>query len=162
MFFMSILTYQESPMQNIRKINVANHISRTIQVLLIPVLLVLTACSDQREAFSTLTSQMGNIWELKQHIDKTLTQGTSGINIQNSSSLTVSLVNTELNKKNTAERSLKADEILSEINQFIQTHQTLTEVQYVTIVFVHYEKKYFIVDYSETIDYYQFQREQTR
>jgi hypothetical protein len=130
--------------------------------LLVFSMLMLTACTEeQRDTISGLSGQLDSIYELKTVIDGKLEEGESGLNINNGIALTITLINTEFNGKSAEEREAKANQLLTVVTEFIAQDKNLSTVKLVTIAYVKHEMKYLIVNFNETIDYYQFDLEQS-
>jgi hypothetical protein len=103
-----------------------------------------------------LFSQMGDLFKIKRAIDASLVQGQSSIHIQNGRVITLGLVNTEHNDVEAPEREKAADKIVDILLDQIKNNKEFEGVEKVLVNFIHHEKKYWIVDLTMTIDYYEY------
>jgi len=125
---------------------------------LITAALLLAACSDQiGAAVGQLKDQMAALFEIKNAIDETLASGECSLHIQNGRVITLGLVNTELTDAAADVREAKAEELGNFLLELIADRDQFKDVTTIVVSFIHYEKKYLVVDYTETIDHYVFQ-----
>jgi hypothetical protein len=101
-----------------------------------------------------LWGQMGELLKIKEAIDSTLTHGETSIHIQNGKVITLGLINTEYNDVNAPEREKAADEIIDVLLKQIQAKQEFQNVKKVVVNFIHHEKKFLVMDFTMTVDYY--------
>jgi hypothetical protein len=101
-----------------------------------------------------LWGQMGGLFKIKEAIDSTLTHGEASIHIQNGRVITLGLINTEYNDANAPEREKAADEVMDVLLKQIETKQEFQNVQKVVVNFIHHEKKFLVMDFTMTVDYY--------
>ena len=76
-----------------------------------------------------------------------------GVNIHNGSVLSISVVNSYLNDKNTEERNNIAKEIAKNAFNLYESRDSL---DLIFVSFTEYERKYFIVEYNNTIESFKF------
>ena len=120
--------------------------------------LLLVACSGQIGSMvGQLKDQIAALFEIKGAIDQTLAKGECSLHIQNGRVITLGLVNTEFNDAATDVRESKANELSDLLLEHIADKDEFKGVTAIVVVFVHYEKKYFVVNYTETVDQYVFQ-----
>jgi len=125
---------------------------------LISAALLLSACSEQiGAAVGQLKGQLAAFFEIKSAIDKTLASGECTLHIQNGQVITLGLVNTELNDAAADVRKSKAEELGNFLLEQIADRDQFKDVTTIVVSFVHYEKKYFVISYTETVDHYVFQ-----
>jgi hypothetical protein len=125
---------------------------------LIAVALLLAACSEQiGAAVGQLKGQMAAFFEIKSAIDKTLASGECSLHIQNGRVITLGLVNTELNDAAADVRKSKAEELGNFLLEQIADRDQFKDVTTIVVSFVHYEKKYLLINYTESVDHYVFQ-----
>ena len=101
-----------------------------------------------------LFDQMGDLFKIKQSIDETLVQGESSIHIQNGKVITLGLVNTEFNDVDASEREKAADEFVDLLMNQINGKQEFQSISKVIVNFIYHEKKFLVVNYTMTVDYY--------
>jgi hypothetical protein len=101
-----------------------------------------------------LWGQMGELFAIKKAIDETLIEGETSIHIQNGKVVTLGLVNTEFNELEAPEREKAAENVVNILLDQIEAKEEFKHVDTVIVNFIHYEKKFWIVDYTMTIDYY--------
>jgi len=120
--------------------------------------LILTACSEQiGAAVGQLKDQMAALFEIKNAIDETLASGECTLHIQNGRVITLGLVNTELNDAAADVRESKAEELGNFLLERIADRDEFKNVTTIVVSFIHYEKKYLVINCTETIDHYVFQ-----
>ena len=125
---------------------------------LIAAALLLAACSEQLGSMvGQLKDQMAALFEIKSAIDQTLARGECSVHIQNGRVITLGLVNTELNDAAADVRESKATELSNLLLEQIAGKDQFKGVTTIVVSFVHYEKKYLVVNYTETVDHYVFQ-----
>lgn len=135
----------------------------SVGIFFIVVIVHLLACTEQqKESLSYFTNQMKSLFALKEMVDSSLQQGESSINLHNGVNLTIGLINTEFNSQDQLFRQQKAKQILADTLDFIETHNELSKLKWLAITFEKHETLYLVVDYSEMIDSYQFEIEQTK
>jgi hypothetical protein len=103
-----------------------------------------------------LWGQMGGLFEIKAAIDSTLTNGETSIHIQNGKVITLGLINTEYNDVDAAEREKAADEVIDVLLKQIEAKQEFQNVKTVVVNFIHHEKKFLVMNFTMTVDYYVF------
>jgi hypothetical protein len=124
------------------------------------VLLMLSVCGCGVDSMvGRLWGQMGELLAIKKAIDETLTEGETSIHIQNGKVVTLSLVNTEYNDRQAPEREKAAENVLNILLEQIEAKEEFKHVDTVIVNFIRYEKKFLVVDYTMTIDYYIFNLE---
>lgn len=101
-----------------------------------------------------LWGQMGVLLKIKEAIDNTLTHGETSIHIQNGKVITLGLINTEYNDAEAPEREKAADEVIGVLLKQIEAKQEFQNVKTVVINFIHHEKKFLVMDFTMTVDYY--------
>ena len=101
-----------------------------------------------------LWGQMGELFKIKEAIDSTLTHGETSIHIQNGKVITLGLINTEYNDVNASEREKAADEFIDVLLKQIEAKQEFRNVEKVVVNFIHHEKKFLVMDFTMTVDYY--------
>jgi hypothetical protein len=119
------------------------------------VLLMLSVCGCGVDSMvGRLWGQMGELLAIKKAIDETLTKGETSIHIQNGKVVTLGLVNTEFNELEAPEREKAAENVLNILLEQIEAKEEFKHVDTVIVNFIRYEKKFLVVDYTMTIDYY--------
>ena len=101
-----------------------------------------------------LWGQMGALFEIKSAIDSTLIHGETSIHIQNGKVITLGLINTEYNDLDAAERETAADEVMDVLLKQIEAKQEFNNVKTVVVNFIHHEKKFLVMNFTMTVDYY--------
>jgi hypothetical protein len=101
-----------------------------------------------------LWGQMGELFKIKEAIDDTLTLGETSIHIQNGKVITLGLINTEYNDAEAPEREKAADDVIDILLKQIEAKQEFQNVKTVVINFIHHEKKFLVMDFTMTVDYY--------
>ena len=101
-----------------------------------------------------LWGQMGELFAIKEAIDDTLIEGETSIHIQNGKVVTLGLVNTEFNDQEAPEREKAAENVVNILLEQIAAKEELKNVDTVIVNFIRYEKKFWVVDVTMTIDYY--------
>jgi hypothetical protein len=101
-----------------------------------------------------LWGQMGELFKIKEAIDDTLIHGETSIHIQNGKVITLGLINTEYNDVNAPEREKAADEVIDVLLKQIEAKQEFQNVKTVVVNFIHHEKKFLVMDFTMTVDYY--------
>jgi hypothetical protein len=119
-------------------------------------LLICTYACNSESLAGKLFSQMGDLFKIKRSIDESLIQGESAIHIQNGRIITLDLINTEYNDEEALEREKAADKILDILLANIGDKKKFEDVEKVLVNFIHYEKKFLVVDFTMTVDYYEF------
>lgn len=101
-----------------------------------------------------LWGQMAELFTIKKAIDDTLVQGEASIHVQNGKVITLGLINTEYNDAEAPEREKAADEVINILLEQIAAKQEFQNIKTVIVNFIHHEKKFLIVDFTMTVDYY--------
>ena len=101
-----------------------------------------------------LWGQMGELFKIKEAIDSTLTHGETSIHIQNGKVITLGLINTEYNDVEASEREKAADGVIDVLLKQIEAKQEFQNVEKVVVNFIHHEKKFLVMDFTMTVDYY--------
>jgi hypothetical protein len=101
-----------------------------------------------------LWGQMGDLFKIKEAIDNTLAHGETSIHIQNGKVITLGLINTEYNDVNAPEREKAADEVIDVLMKQIEAKQEFQNIKTVVVNFIHHEKKFLVMDFTMTVDYY--------
>ncbi|MGD8520755.1 MAG: hypothetical protein PVF56_06385 [Desulfobacterales bacterium] len=101
-----------------------------------------------------LWGQMGELFKIKEAIDSTLTHGETSIHIQNGNVITLGLINTEYNDVDAPEREKVADEVIDVLLKQIEAKQEFQNIKTVVVNFIHHEKKFLVMDFTMTVDYY--------
>jgi uncharacterized cupredoxin-like copper-binding protein len=122
---------------------------------LIMTVLLFSVCSCGSDSIvGQLFDQMGDLFKIKQTIDQTLVQGETSIHIQNGKVITLGLVNTKFNDVDASEREKAANEVVDVLLNQIDGKQEFKNVSKVIVNFIHHEKKFLVVNYTMTVDYY--------
>jgi hypothetical protein len=122
-------------------------------VLSVLMILFVYGC-DSDSMVGRLWGQMGELFAIKEAIDDTLIEGETSIRIENGKRVTLGLVNTEFNDVEAPEREKAADNVLEILLEKIAAKEEFKNVDTVIVNFIHYEKKFLVVDVTMTIDYY--------
>jgi len=101
-----------------------------------------------------LWGQMGELFKIKEAIDSTLTHGETSIHIQNGKVITLGLINTEYNDVEASEREKAADGVIDVLLKQIGAKQEFQNVEKIVVNFIHHEKKFLVMDFTMTVDYY--------
>lgn len=101
-----------------------------------------------------LWGQMGELFKIKEAIDSTLTHGETSIHIQNGKVITLGLINTEYNDVEASEREKAADGVIDVLLKQIEAKQEFQNVEKIVVNFIHHEKKFLVMDFTMTVDYY--------
>ena len=101
-----------------------------------------------------LWGQMGELFKIKEAIDNTLTHGETSIHIQNGKVITLGLINTEYNDVEASEREKAADGVIDVLLKQIGAKQEFQNVEKIVVNFIHHEKKFLVMDFTMTVDYY--------
>ena len=125
-----------------------------LDVLIMAALLFSIYACGSDSLVAQLFDQMGDLFKIKQRIDETLVQGESSIHIQNGKVITLGLVNTEFNDVDASEREKAADEFVDLLMNQINGKQEFQSISKVIVNFIHQEKKFLVVNYTMTVDYY--------
>ena len=112
-----------------------------------------TSCGSD-SMMGQLWGQMGELFKIKAAIDNTLAHGETSIHIQNGNVITLGLINTEYNDVEAPEREKAADEVIDVLMRQIETKQEFQNVKTVVVNFIHHEKKFLVMDFTMTVDYY--------
>lgn len=122
------------------------------------ILIYPAGCSDDiNTTISGLKGQVGTFFRLSIAINAMLESGHSNLNMHNNRILTVDLVNTEYNNADSDKRAQIAEDIANYLLGQIEDENGFNAIDTIVVEFVHYEKKYLVVDYTRTIDHYDFQ-----
>jgi len=117
-----------------------------------------SSCTEQqKEMVHQVKGQFGAMFDLKAIIDNELQDGQSTFNIQNNYALTIRLVNTSYNNRSDEEREQKADALCQKVLDFIAEHQELDTIKVIYITYVKFEKKFMIVNITNTMDVYEYE-----
>lgn len=101
-----------------------------------------------------LWGQMGELFAIKKAIDETLIEGETSIHIQNGKVVTLGLVNTEYNVLEAPEREKAAENVVNILLAQIEAKEEFKNVDTVIVNFIRHEKKFLVVDFTMTVDYY--------
>ena len=101
-----------------------------------------------------LWGQMGELFKIKEALDNSLTHGETSIHIQNGKVITLGLINTEYNDVDAPEREKAADEVIDVLMKHIEAKQEFQNVKTVVVNFIHHEKKFLVMNFTMTVDYY--------
>ena len=115
----------------------------------------LMACGSD-SMVGQLWGQMSQLFEVKQVIDESLTEGETAIEIQNGKVITLRLVNTEFNDVDAEEREKAAGNVLNILMKQIEAKKEFKNIDTVVVNFIHHETKFLVVNVTMTIDYYEF------
>ena len=115
----------------------------------------LTGCGSD-SMVGQLWGQMSELFEVKQAIDESLTEGETAIEIQNGKVITLGLVNTEFNEVEAQEREKAAGNVLNILMEQIEAKEVFKNIDTVVVNFIHHETKFLVVDVTMTVDYYEF------
>ena len=113
------------------------------------------ACGSE-SMVGRLWGQMGELFKVKEAIDDTLIEGETAIEIQNGKVITLGLVNTEFNSAEAAEREKAAGNFVNILLAQIETKAEFKNIDTVVVNFIHHETKFFVVDITMTVDYYEY------
>ncbi len=141
----------------IPQIRFCKHLTRiTFSVFLS--FLILTGCSENfSSSVGKFANQVGGLYAIKKLVDQQLTEGESGIHIQNGRTITISLVNTTYNEDTFENRKSLAIKTAQLVSDHINDKPEYKSVQNIIITFVRHEKKFLIVDYTQTYDVFPFE-----
>lgn len=141
----------------IPQIRFGKHLTRiTFSVFLS--FIILTGCSEKLSStVGKFANQIGGLFAIKELVDKQLTVGESSIHIQNGRIITISLVNTTYNEDTFENRKSLAIKTAQLVSDHINDKPEYTSVQNIIITFVQHEKKFLIVDYTQTFDIFPFE-----
>lgn len=141
----------------IPQIRFCEHLTRITFTVFLS-LLILTGCSENfSSSVGKFANQMGGLFAIKKLVDQQLTEGESGIHIQNGRTITISLVNTAYNEDTFENRKSLAIKTAQLVSDHINDKPEYKSVQNIIITFVHHEKKFLIVDYTRTFDVFPFE-----
>ena len=125
------------------------------RLLILGVLLSLSVLGcGSNSMVGRLWGQMGELFAIKEAIDDTLVEGETSIHIQNGKVITLGLVNTEFNDMEAPQREKAAENVLNILLEQIGSKEEFKNVDTVVVNFIYYEKKFWVVDVTMTIDYY--------
>lgn len=116
---------------------------------------VLMACGSD-SMVGKLWGQMSELFEVKQAIDESLTEGETAIEIQNGKVITLGLVNTEFNEVEAEEREKAAGNVFNILMEQIEAKEEFKNIDTVVVNFIHHETKFLVVDVTMTVDYYKY------
>ena len=120
--------------------------------------LLLTGCSDNlSSSVGKFANQVGSLFAIKNLVDEQLTEGESGVHIQNGRTITISLVNTAYNKDTFENRKSLAIKTAQLVSDHINDKPEYKSLHNIVIAFVHHEKKFLFVDYTQTFDVFPFE-----
>jgi len=120
--------------------------------------LMLTGCSENfSSSVGKFTNQVGGLFAIKKLVDQQLTEGESGIHIQNGRTITISLVNTAYNEDTFENRKSLAINTAQLVSDHINYKPEYKSVHDIVVTFVRHEKKFLIVDYTQTFDIFSFE-----
>ena len=122
------------------------------------ILIYPSGCSDDiNTTISGLKGQVGTFFRLNVAVNAMLDSGHANLKMHNNRVLTVNLVNTGYNETDSDKRAQIAEDIANYLLAQIEGEQEFEAIDTIVVGFVHYEKKYLVVDYTRTIDHYEFQ-----
>ncbi len=133
-----------------------NFRTRLIVPALAAMALMLGCSDDFSSSVGKFADQVGGLFAIKKLVDQQITEGESGIHIQNGRTITVSLVNTNYNEDSFENRKSVAIKIAHIISDHILDKPEYQSVENIVIAFVQHEKKFLIVDFSRTFDVFPF------
>jgi len=120
--------------------------------------LLLTGCSDNfSSSVGKFANQVGGLFAIKKLVDQQLTEGESGIHIQNGRTFTISLVNTAYNEDTFENRQSLAKKTAQLVSDHINDKPEYKSVQNIVVAFVRHEQKFLIVNYTQTFDVFHFE-----
>jgi hypothetical protein len=141
----------------IPQIRFCKHLTRITFTVFLS-LLVLTGCSENfSSSVGKFANQLGGLFAIKELVDQQLTGGESAIHIQNGRTITISLVNTAYNEDTFENRKSLAIKTAQLVSDHINDKPEYKSVQNIVITYVHHEKKFLIVDYTQTFDVFPFE-----
>ena len=79
-----------------------------------------------------------------------------GVNLHNSSLLTVTFINSPLNAKSPEERALRAQETAAFV---VRNYPSINQIEEIWVSFLHSESRFIVVSYSKTLEVYGFDKE---
>ena len=119
---------------------------------------VICACSDETvEKLKTAKGLFDQFTGLKAAIDEQLPGGASGFTIHNSEILSVSLVNTLVEDATQADREHLADELVDVVGRYVRENELFPGLRTIVVTYSKYEKKFFVVDYTQQIARFQYE-----
>ncbi|MBM2830388.1 MAG: hypothetical protein HW411_1178 [Gammaproteobacteria bacterium] len=136
---------------------------RTIFTLFgtVVVLLSVFGCSEKVEsALHELQQQIATLQGIKNAVDNEFS-GESGVHINNGMIITVSLVNTSLNDMPFEKRLAAARQVVQIVNRLIHGKMEFQKVSMLVVAFVRHERHFFIVNFTNTVDFFQFGKDTT-
>lgn len=120
--------------------------------------LILTGCSENfSSSVGKFANQVGGLYAIKKLVDQQLTEGESGVHIQNGRTITISLVNTTYNEGTSENRQSLAIKTAQLVSDHINDKPEYKSVHNIAIAFVRHEKKFLIVDFTQTFDIFSFE-----
>jgi len=135
---------------------------RNISSALVAMLLIF-GCSDNfSSSVGKFANQVGGLFAIKKLVDQQLTEGESGIHIQNGITITISMVNTAYNEDTFENRQSLALRTAQLVSEHIIDKPEYKTVHNIVITFTHHEKKFLIVDYTQTFDVFPFEVSELR
>ena len=131
--------------------------ARNIFSALVAMLLIF-GCSDNfSSSVGKFANQVGGLFAIKKLVDQQLTEGESGIHIQNGRTITISMVNTPYNEDTFENRQSLALKTAQLVSDHINDKPEYKSVHNIAITFVRHEKKFLIVDFTQTFDIFSFE-----
>ena len=131
--------------------------ARNIFSALVAMLLIF-GCSDNfSSSVGKFANQVGGLFAIKKLVDQQLTEGESGIHIQNGRTITISMVNTPYNEDTFENRQSLASKTAQLVSNHINDKPEYKSVHNIAIAFVRHEKKFLIVDFTQTFDIFSFE-----
>ena len=119
---------------------------------------ILTGCSENlSSSVGKFANQVGGLFAVKKLVDQQLTEGESGIHIQNGRTITISLVNTAYNEDTSENRKSLAINTAQLVSDHINDKPEYKSVQNIVVAFVQHEKKFLIVNYTQTFNVFHFE-----
>ena len=112
---------------------------------------------SKKRSFLRFPICFGTFFRLNVAINAMLDSGHANLKMHNNRVLTVDLVNTGYNETDSDKRAQIAEDIANYLLAQIEGEQEFEAIDTIVVGFVHYEKKYLVVDFTRTIDHYEFQ-----
>ena len=151
------IEYAMSNSARISRVYFYKHLAR-IKFTVFLSLLILSGCSENlSSSVGKFANQVGGLYAIKKLVDQQLTKGESGVHIRNGRTITISLVNTTYNDDTFENRRSLAMNTAQLVSDHINDKPEYKSVQNIVITFVQYEKKFLIVDYTQTFDVFPFE-----
>lgn len=111
-------------------------------------LLLLAGCAK-------LTKSLGELSQLQTDIAKEFKENGVGVNLSNGTSLSITFVNSVLNSQEAEQRAQRAKRTAQFV---IRRYPAIANIEAIWVVFMRVETRFVIVNYSESVGYFGFDR----